>query len=151
MENTQTIYVWSKTWLCVIYGEVSSKKKTFWSNFSMESKKSRLSDVGTSLISMCLCTVHNTHDSERIFTASLQSGVSPVGTVAGGFAMDRWGRRFTMRAGLLPLFIGYMIIAFAPSHLTVLIGRFITAISGGFSAAASSVSMKSVRFSCGVL
>ncbi|KDR20984.1 facilitated trehalose transporter Tret1-2 homolog isoform X2 [Zootermopsis nevadensis] len=71
--------------------------------------------------------------------ASLQSGVSPVGTVAGGFAMERWGRRFAMRAGLLPLFIGYIIIAFAPSHFTVLIGRFVTAISGGFSAAASSI------------
>lgn len=71
--------------------------------------------------------------------ASLQPGVSPLGTVLGGIVMDRWGRRFTMRAALLPLFTGYIIIAFAPNQLMVIIGRFITGISCGFSAAASSV------------
>jgi MFS family permease len=76
-------------------------------------------------------------------TASLQSGVSPLGTVVSGFVMDRWGRRFTMRAGLVPIFIGYVIIAFAPSQLLVIIGRFITGLSCGFAAPASSVSMKS--------
>jgi MFS family permease len=82
-------------------------------------------------------------------TASLQSGVSPIGTVVGGIAMDRWGRRVTMIAGLLPLFIGYMTIAFSQSHLMVLIGRFITGTSTGFAAAASVVSTKSTPVSLG--
>lgn len=60
--------------------------------------------------------------------------------------MDRWGRRFVMKVSLLPLFIGYMVIAFAPSHLTVLTGRFITAIAGGLATAASMVGTKSKRF-----
>ena len=82
-----------------------------------------------------------------IFTASLQSGVSPLGTVVGGIAMDRWGRRFTIIAGLIPLFVGYMTIAFSQSHLMVLIGRFITGASSGFAAAATVVSMKSIPVS----
>jgi predicted MFS family arabinose efflux permease len=51
-----------------------------------------------------------------------------------------------MKVSLLPLFIGYMVIAFAPSHLTVLTGRFITAIAGGLATAASMVGTKSKRF-----
>jgi MFS family permease len=82
-----------------------------------------------------------------ISTASLQSGVSPIGTVAGGIVMDRYGRRFTMIAGLLPLFVGYMTIAVSHSGLMVLIGRFITGTSSGIAAAASVVSMKSTPLS----
>lgn len=82
-----------------------------------------------------------------ISTASLQSGVSPLGTVTGGIAMDRWGRRFTMIAGLLPLFAGYITIGLSQSHLMVLIGRFITGTAGGFAAAASLVSTKSTPVS----
>lgn len=82
-----------------------------------------------------------------ISTASLQSGVSPLGTVFGGIAMDRWGRRFTMIAGLIPLFVGYMTIVFSQSHLMVLIGRFITGTSAGFASAASVVSTKSTPVS----
>jgi hypothetical protein len=54
-----------------------------------------------------------------------------------------------MRASLLPLFTGYIIIAFAQNQLMVIIGRFITGLSCGFSAAASSVSMKSAPFRLG--
>jgi MFS family permease len=57
--------------------------------------------------------------------------------------MDRWGRRFAVRAGIFPIFIGYVIIAFAPSQLMVIIGRFITGLSCGFAAPPSAVSMKS--------
>ena len=63
-----------------------------------------------------------------------------MGTLSGGIIMDRWGRKFAMRAGVLPLFIGYLVLAFAPSHLFVIIGRFITGVASGISAAASSVS-----------
>jgi len=82
-----------------------------------------------------------------ISTASLQSGVSPIGAVFGGIAMDRWGRRVTMIAGLIPLFVGYMTIVFSQSHLMVLIGRFITGTSAGFAAASSVVSTKSTPLS----
>jgi predicted MFS family arabinose efflux permease len=51
-----------------------------------------------------------------------------------------------MRAGLVPIFIGYVIIAFAPSQLMVIIGRFITGLSCGFTAPASAVSMKNTSF-----
>ncbi|PSN30503.1 hypothetical protein C0J52_23355 [Blattella germanica] len=71
--------------------------------------------------------------------ASLQSGVSPVGTIVGGISMDKWGRRFTMRIGVLPLFLGYVVLFFAHTHVWVLIGRFITGIAAGFSAAASQI------------
>jgi predicted MFS family arabinose efflux permease len=48
-----------------------------------------------------------------------------------------------MIVALIPLFIGYITISFSQSHHVVLIGRFITGISGGFAAAASAVSTNS--------
>ncbi|KAJ9574691.1 hypothetical protein L9F63_008152 [Diploptera punctata] len=80
-----------------------------------------------------------TDENTGSWIASLQSGVSPVGTLFGGIIMDRWGRKSAMRAGVLPLFIGYLVLVFAPSHLFVLIGRFITGVACGISSAASSV------------
>ncbi|XP_069695579.1 facilitated trehalose transporter Tret1-2 homolog [Periplaneta americana] len=76
--------------------------------------------------------------------ASIHSGVSPVGFLTGGLVMDRWGRRFTMRVGLVPIFLGYLIIAFAPSYPVVMVGRFITALSSGFSTAASSIILSEI-------
>lgn len=60
--------------------------------------------------------------------------------------MDRWGRKFALLASIVPLITGWIVIAIAQSHYTILLGRVIAGISVGLLAAPAQVSFSVLVF-----
>lgn len=84
----------------------------------------------------CLLIIH-------WITASVHSLASPIGSFASGPLMDRIGRRHTLIVAMIPLIMGWTLIATANSHTLLLIGRFLAGLSGGFMGAPSQVNLGS--------
>jgi len=74
-----------------------------------------------------------------ILTASVHSAATPFGSFVSGFMMDKWGRRRVLQICVLPLILGWVIIAVAHSHAVILAGRVIAGVAVGLSAAPGQV------------
>lgn len=74
-----------------------------------------------------------------MFTASVHSLAAPVGSFASGPLMDYFGRRPTLMISIVPLILGWTMLATATSHIILLIGRMLAGMSVGLMAAPSQV------------
>ena len=74
-----------------------------------------------------------------ILTASVHSAATPFGSFISGFMMDKWGRRRVLQICVLPLALGWVIIALAQSHVLILAGRVVAGMAVGLSAAPGQV------------
>ena len=74
-----------------------------------------------------------------ILTASVHSAATPFGSFVSGFMMDKWGRRRVLQICVLPLILGWVIIAVAQTHVLILLGRVIAGVAVGLSAAPGQV------------
>jgi predicted MFS family arabinose efflux permease len=56
-----------------------------------------------------------------------------------GLMMDKWGRRRVLQLCILPLTVGWVLIAVAQSHVVILTGRILAGLAVGLSAAPGQV------------
>lgn len=63
---------------------------------------------------------------------SINSLTSPIGSLAAGFMMDRYGRRVALAAPLIPMIVSWILIAVTQSYYVIFICRAILGICGGF-------------------
>ncbi|PSN30621.1 hypothetical protein C0J52_27611 [Blattella germanica] len=71
--------------------------------------------------------------------ASVHSAATPVGSFVSGLMMDKWGRRRVLQICVLPLTLGWVMIAVASSHVEILAGRVLAGLAVGLSAAPGQV------------
>ncbi|XP_023016449.2 solute carrier family member pippin isoform X1 [Leptinotarsa decemlineata] len=71
--------------------------------------------------------------------ASIHSAATPLGSLLSGVLMERCGRKLALQIASMPLILGWILIAFAPNHALLLLGRLIAGFSAGLSAAAGQV------------
>uniref|UniRef100_A0A2M4AEJ1 Putative facilitated trehalose transporter tret1-2 protein isoform x1 n=1 Tax=Anopheles triannulatus TaxID=58253 RepID=A0A2M4AEJ1_9DIPT len=71
--------------------------------------------------------------------ASVHSLATPIGSFASGPIMDRWGRRPALLLAIIPLFVGWILLATASSHFLLLLGRMVAGVSVGLIAAPAQV------------
>ncbi|KAJ9574687.1 hypothetical protein L9F63_008148, partial [Diploptera punctata] len=71
--------------------------------------------------------------------ASVHSAATPVGSFVSGLMMDKWGRRRVLQICVLPLTLGWVMIAVAKSHGVILAGRVMAGLAVGLSAAPGQV------------
>ena len=83
----------------------------------------------------CFLSIHITF----ILTASVHSAATPIGSFVSGFMMDKCGRRRVLQICVLPLILGWVLIAVAHSHFLILAGRVIAGLAVGLSAAPGQV------------
>lgn len=76
------------------------------------------------------------------FIASIHSAATPIGSLISGPVMNHWGRKFALLTSILPLVIGWTVIAVAQNHYIILLGRVIAGISVGLLGAPAQVSKK---------
>lgn len=74
-----------------------------------------------------------------MFTASVHSLAAPVGSFASGPLMDYFGRRPTLMISIVPLILGWTLLATATNHIFLLVGRMLAGMSVGLMAAPSQV------------
>lgn len=70
---------------------------------------------------------------------------APVGSFASGPIMDYFGRRPTLMLSILPLILGWTLLATASSHVYLLIGRMMAGMSVGLMSAPSQVRNTKLR------
>lgn len=80
-----------------------------------------------------------TDDDLGSWIASVHSAATPVGSFASGLMMDKWGRRRVLQICVLPLTLGWVLIAVAQSHVLILAGRILAGLAVGLSAAPGQV------------
>lgn len=71
--------------------------------------------------------------------ASVHSLATPVGSLLSGPLLDAIGRRGSLQLSAIPLCIGWLIIGFSKSVITILIGRVVCGISVGLMAVPAQV------------
>lgn len=76
-----------------------------------------------------------------MFSASIHSAATPLGSLLSGLLMDRFGRRLALQIASTPLIFGWILIALSNYHSVLLVGRMIAGISAGLTAAAGQVSV----------
>lgn len=74
-----------------------------------------------------------------MFSASIHSAASPVGSLIAGPVMDHWGRRRTLELSVPPLFCGWLCLALSPHIAVLMLGRFLCGYGVGNIAAVSQV------------
>jgi predicted MFS family arabinose efflux permease len=62
-----------------------------------------------------------------------------MGSFVSGLMMDRWGRRRVLQLCVVPLTLGWVMIAVAQSHVFILTGRIMAGFAVGLSAAPGQV------------
>ena len=68
----------------------------------------------------------------RIFNlAAVHSAATPVGSIMAFVLMNRYGRKMAILISIMPLILGWILIALAPSHLIILTGRIVAGIGVG--------------------
>ncbi|XP_028131314.1 facilitated trehalose transporter Tret1 [Diabrotica virgifera virgifera] len=60
---------------------------------------------------------------QNAFMASVFTMVSPLGSTTSGFLMDRFGRLNTIKLGLIPTIVGWILIALSKSMTPIIVGR----------------------------
>lgn len=80
----------------------------------------------------------------RLFSASIHSAATPVGSLLSGLLMDRFGRKIALQIASTPLIFGWILIAFSTNHPLLLVGRMVAGISAGLTAAAGQVRQKMI-------
>lgn len=63
---------------------------------------------------------------------SINSLLAPVGSLAGGIMMDRYGRRVALLAPLIPMILSWTATAVTQSYYILFISRAVLGICGGF-------------------
>lgn len=63
--------------------------------------------------------------------ASVHSLATPVGSLLSGPLLDAIGRRGSLQLSAIPLCVGWLIIGFSRSVITILIGRVVCGLSVG--------------------
>lgn len=76
-------------------------------------------------------TIHLNGEAESWYT-SVNSLVSPFGSVVGGFMMDRYGRRITLAVPLVPIILSWFATAIAQTSSVLFTSRIILGICSGF-------------------
>ncbi|CAO1314642.1 unnamed protein product [Diamesa tonsa] len=66
-----------------------------------------------------------------LFSAAVHSAATPVGSIMAFVLMNRYGRKMAILISIMPLIIGWILIALAPSHLVILSGRIVAGIGVG--------------------
>lgn len=77
-------------------------------------------------------------------TASVHSLATPVGSLLSGPLLDAIGRRGSLQLSAIPLCIGWLIIGFSKSVITILIGRVVCGISVGLMAVPAQVQYSTI-------
>lgn len=70
---------------------------------------------------------------------SIHSAASPIGSFLSGPIMDRWGRRTALLFSILPLILGWAIIALSHNHFLLILGRIVCGMSVGLIAAPAQI------------
>ncbi|PNF26867.1 hypothetical protein B7P43_G16266 [Cryptotermes secundus] len=76
-----------------------------------------------------------TDDEIGSWITSVHSAATPVGSFVSGLMMDKWGRRRVLQLCVVPLTLGWVMIAVAQSHVVILTGRIMAGLAVGLSAA----------------
>ncbi|XP_044733770.1 facilitated trehalose transporter Tret1-2 homolog [Chrysoperla carnea] len=84
-------------------------------------------------------TLFNITDNMGSWIASIHSTATPIGAFLSGFVMDRFGRKRAVQISMMPLIVGWILIAFSQNIIMMLCGRFTAGLSIGFAAAPSQV------------
>lgn len=80
-----------------------------------------------------------TDDEIGSWITSVHSAATPVGSFVSGLMMDKWGRRHVLQLCVVPLTLGWVMIAVAQSHVVILTGRIMAGLAVGLSAAPGQV------------
>lgn len=72
---------------------------------------------------------------------SINSLISPIGSLAGGFIMDHYGRRVALAAPLIPLIFAWILTAVTQSYYVLFICRALLGLCGGISPPACQVNI----------
>lgn len=67
---------------------------------------------------VCLINRHS-----LLFSASVSVLVCPIGLLVTGVLTDRLGKRIALQIALIPMTLGWLLLAFADSYRTILVAR----------------------------
>lgn len=84
-------------------------------------------------------------DDTGAWFTSVNSLLSPVGSLIAGIMMDRYGRKITLATPLIPLIISWMTTATATSHNVLFTSRILLGIVCGFGPPVCQVRRKLLR------
>lgn len=64
-------------------------------------------------------------------SAAVHSAATPVGSIMAFVLMNRFGRKMAILISIMPLILGWILIALAPSYMFILGGRIVAGIGVG--------------------